>query len=159
MRAMLPDRTRAYLLISLSATPEIVRRIVQTTPMLSSVWDEATEGRFTPREVIPHLADFEPIFRHRLQQTVAEDDPILLNADEEVLATEGCYSETDPAAESERFALERAKTLELIASLPDTVWERTALHTKIGRMTAETQLVQILVHDGYHVEDLIRRTG
>jgi len=52
----------AYLYPALSATPDIFSQIIAKVP--TDKLDVPThEGRFTPREVIAHLADWEVILR------------------------------------------------------------------------------------------------
>ena len=153
---MLPDRTREYLLISLHGSPLLLRQLVGSVPADDPRWDRGIDGRFTPREVVAHLADWESIFLARLRQTATEETPDLLKADEGVLAEEHNYAGSDPRAEADRFVSERATTLQYVASLPADAWERVGVHAKIGPMSIEVHAVQMLVHDGFHLEYLSR---
>ena len=61
-----------YLLPALPMGPVIVARLLEEIP--HARLDEAMqEGRFTAREVIAHLADWEPIMRERI--LLARDAP------------------------------------------------------------------------------------
>src|SRR5690348_8092540 len=129
---MLPQRTKEYLLVSLKATPLMVRRIVATTDPGDPRWDISSDDRFTPREVVAHLADWDSIFLERLRQTVHEDLPTLYNVDESQRAIERGYAASDPVASAALFQSERARTLEYLEALSDEQWQRVGRHSTIG---------------------------
>lgn len=55
----------AYLLPSIEFGPAILRRLFTLLPE-DQLDVSLEEGRFTPRQVIAHLADWEPIMRQRI---------------------------------------------------------------------------------------------
>jgi len=63
---MLPERTRHYLLLDLDSAPDVLARMLQgvTDP---AVFDARPDpARFTLREMVAHLADWEAVFLRRL---------------------------------------------------------------------------------------------
>jgi len=76
---MLPSRIRSYLLSDLECAPDVLSRLLSgiTDPAL---YDHRPDpSRFTLREMVAHLADWEVVFFTRLAQTRDESDPILPN--------------------------------------------------------------------------------
>lgn len=149
--------TVAYLLETLAATPGVLARLAAPHGAQDARWDDRPDPeRFTPREVVAHLADWEEIFLERLNQTLRDDEPTLVNRDEGAIAFERSYASSDPHASLKRFAHGRAQILAFFATVHGEAWTRVGVHEHYGPMTLETQLVQIAAHDGNHVMQLLR---
>lgn len=113
-----------------------------------------SEGRFTPREVVAHLADWEPILLGRIRQTVEQPGSTLEGYDEGQRAIDGKYSETDVVEQAKQFKGHRAKTVAYLQSLPASDWDKSAVHSERGPMTVRDWAAAIVGHDMYHVEQL-----
>ena len=156
---MLPQRIRSYLLRGLETTPDLLDRL------LADVTDPATYDRrpdperFTLREVLAHLADWEGVFQQRLRQTLSEDNPPLLGLDEGKLAVDRDYAHAEPAECRARFRQGRAGLLTTLRGLTPAQWERVGTHTEVGPLTLETQAVMIASHDGYHLHQILEWRG
>ena len=156
---MLPETVKSYLLHDLQATPDLMDRL------LADVADPATYDRrpdperFTLREVLAHLADWEDIFRQRIQRTVEEDNPTLLDIDEGRIAMENDYAHADPAECRRRFRRGRAELLTTLRALTPAQWERVGTNTVIGPYSVGTQTVLIAGHDGYHLHQIVEWLG
>lgn len=110
--------------------------------------------RFTLREVIAHLADWEPILRSRIERAVTEDLPTIEPYDESERAISQRYGDQDPWVALETWQRERAKTAELLQSLSPGQWARCFLHPERGQMTVETMASFLHAHDHYHLEQV-----
>ncbi|MFY9234046.1 MAG: DinB family protein [Fimbriimonadaceae bacterium] len=153
---MLPDRTREHLLLALQTTPRVLRRIIAPFPGGYPVWDIVVPGRFTAREHIAHLADWEEVFYERAAKTIEQDQPDIPNPDETEMAIERGFAVADPHERLEIFRERRARLVALFRELGEEQWSRAGMHPKNGPMTLEAQAVHILGHDGYHLDYLVR---
>ncbi len=144
---MLPERTRDYLLIDLESAPEVLARLLDGF----TDWDARPDSsRFSPREMVAHLADWEEVFLTRLMDTRDDDAPVLQGLDEGQVAMDHDYAHADPAECLHRYETGRAAIVFLLGGLSPNQWERVGDHTELGPITLETQAVLIAAHDGYH---------
>jgi hypothetical protein len=147
--AMLPKKVETYLLGALAGAPDVFEALVWG--MTEEEADRRPDPeRFSIREAIAHLADWEDVFRKRLLQTRDEANATLQGYDEGQWAIDHDYARSDWRAQLQLFRAGRAKLVALLRALTPAQWERTAIHTEIGPITMEQQAVLILAHDGYH---------
>jgi hypothetical protein len=150
---MVPDRVKLYVLESIEGTPIVLRSLLSRLPDDSSFWDSRPEpDRFTLREVIAHLADWDEVFFARIERTVNEDNPTLEIIDPEKLAVENNYSAQDVSSSFVRFRKNRSKLAAYLKELPVSSYSRNAERVDIGPLSVWTQIVMILGHDGYHTK-------
>ena len=153
---MFPPYIKSYLVSALGGTPVVLSELVADLPADSPLWDKRPDPkRFTIRELIAHLTDWEPVCRERIVRTREEEVPFLPNWDEDQAAIDGAYEKTDPKEELERFAQRRTATAEVVASLLDEEWTRTAKRENVGELSIERQVMLILAHDGYHLRQTV----
>lgn len=143
----------AYLYSGLEAGPRAVRRLLEMIDP-ARIDLPTHPGRFTPREVAAHLADWEPISRGRM--VAARDTPGIEvpGIDEVERAREMGYCGRDPFEQAAEFESRRAETLALLKSLPDEAWSHTAVHSERGEMTLYDYANMELGHDLYHIRQL-----
>ena len=146
---MLTAKVYQYALMSLEGTPAVFRRL------LAGLSDTEADlrpdpARFSLREAIAHLADWEDVFRQRMLQTRDQEHPILQGYDEGQWAVDRDYARSDWQAQLTRFGEERAQTTALIRSFTPDNLERVGLHTEAGPISLQEQVLLIVVHDGYH---------
>ena len=142
-----------YLLPTIEFGPTVVRRIIDQIP--PERWDEAlVAGRFTPREVAAHLADWEPIMRDRIRLAAERPGTLVEVYDEEEMALSHGYSESNPVKQCVLFARERAITASYVRSLTAASLANLALHPERGEQSAADFANTLLGHDFYHVEQL-----
>jgi len=111
-------------------------------------------GRFTPREVIAHLCDWEPISRGRMQTAQRTPGAVVPDLDEGQRAKDQDYASWDPIQTSEEFIRRREETIQWLQSLPEEDWTKTAVHSAKGEMTIYDYANLELGHDMYHLEQL-----
>ena len=142
-----------YLLKSLRDGIDAIEMIVRLLP--ADRLDIPTEeGRFSPREVVAHMADWEPRLRARLEGAKAQPGVAVLVWDEGELATENRYSESNLDEQIELLESEREKTISFLRSLGADDWRLHFQHPEYGRLTIEDQASFFLGHDAYHLEQL-----
>lgn len=141
---------RKYVLDGLSATPAVLSCLIQDIP--AGKWDARPDpDRFTLREMVAHIADFEPIFRERMRRVSQENQPILENRDEEQMAINNDYAHADVSTQLARFADERKQTVAFLRELAPALWGRIGIRESYGAMSIEAIATLVLGHDGYHL--------
>ena len=111
-------------------------------------------GKWSPAEIVCHLADCEIAFAFRLRQTLAEDHHVLQPFDQEKWAApyKGIAAKDALAA----FTALRVWNLKLIAkSLPGDA-SKPVTHPERGPMTFQTIVETMAGHDLNHLEQLKR---
>jgi predicted nucleic acid-binding protein len=148
---------RKYLLISVGASPSVLAELLKGVSVEDPLWDISPDPeRFTLREVVAHLADWEPIHAERIQRILAEETPTLDDMDEGAMALERNYAHQDPLANLQRYAEGRKALLSLFKSLSEEQWQRAGIRPPvIGHITIEQMATLVLAHDGYHFQQVV----
>lgn len=135
----------------LAATPsEIARMIVSIGPDRENV--APAPGKWSPVQIIAHLADCELVFAFRLRQTLAEDAPMIQPFDQDKWAK--TYSGVQAGQALEVFTALRGWNVRLIQrALPDA-GSRPVTHPERGTMTFLTIVETMAGHDLNHLEQL-----
>jgi hypothetical protein len=150
-----PKRILENLHQCLAGTPAVMHSLLVTFPGDSAFWDLRPDpDRFSPREVMAHIADWNPIFEERIVKTLTEDHPKLVDFDEERFAVERNYARQDPVANLARFISGREELIKKVRSLGASDWERAANREGYGDMTVADQVVLISIHDAYHEKEM-----
>ena len=156
---MLPERVYRYLLIDLESAPDVLGKMLETVTD-PGVYDKRPDPeRFTLREVIAHLADWDQVFLGRMRQTRDAENPTLQGIDEGQVALDNDYAHADPAESLARYKANRAEMVEFLRALTPDQWERTGSHTELGPITLTAQAVLVGAHDGYHRQQAVEWTS
>ncbi len=151
---MLPEKLHRYLLIDLESAPDVLAKLLEE--VTGPAWDRRPDPeRFTLREVVAHLADWDQVFLGRLTQTRDADNALLQGLDEGQVAIENDYAHADPARGLARYGANRAKIVSFLRALPSEQWAKSANHTELGLITIEAQAALIAFHDGYHRQQVV----
>ncbi|MEZ6073375.1 MAG: DinB family protein [Pirellulales bacterium] len=133
-----------------AAGPALVRAAVQG--MTAAQLDAAPiPGKWTTRQVVCHLADFEPVYADRMKRVIAENEPTLFGGDPDVFSARLAYDLRD--VEDELLLIEsvRRHMAPILRSLDDEDFERRGLHSEAGPVTLAWLLEQITAHVPHHV--------
>jgi hypothetical protein len=112
-------------------------------------------GKWSPREIVHHLADSEMTSAIRLRRLLAEERPQIVGYDQEEFARRLHYErpyETSLLA----FRAARESTGALLDCMTPEEWLREGTHSESGRYTAERWLEIYAAHAHGHA-DQIRR--
>ena len=102
-----------------------------------------------------HLADLEREgYQPRLRALLSEEEPFLPDFDGARVARERQYRTRPLAAGIDAFAVARAATLELLASVPEDAWTRAGTQEGVGRVTLADVARAVLAHDREHARDI-----
>lgn len=134
----------------LSATPEKLRDAMARQ---QAVIDRPrSEGKWSPRQILAHLADTEIVFAMRLRQTVAEAHHVIQPFDQDVWAAG--YAKTDIGAALALFSAVRAANIEFIRAQPASMMAKPVTHPERGTMTFGTIVETMAGHDLNHLSQL-----
>jgi hypothetical protein len=111
-------------------------------------------GKWSPRQIMAHLADSELVCAHRCRQIAAEDNPTLIAFDQELWARNLNYAVRKPKQSLESFRRLRAENHELLIGLPVSAFERAGNHTEAGRMTLGALVERNVQHTESHARQL-----
>src|SRR6185369_15230445 len=150
---MFPDKARFYVMQGLAGAPYVIDRLLQGAA--SDEFDKRPDPeRFTIREVMGHLADWEGVWLERLIRIRDEDNPYLPGYDEGQWAIDHDYAHMDVREQQSRFRDGREKLVSALKGLTPEQWERTASHGEWGSITVEAMAALVLGHDGYHTRQI-----
>ena len=142
-----------YLLKSIGTGPIVVRRLVNLIPP-DKIDTALGPDRFTVREVVAHLADWEQLFRHRIDRALTRPHTSVVVYDEGQRAIDMKYGRANIDEQLNVFASQRQKTKILLHSLTDDELQRAFIHPALGPVTVEDQANMLIGHDMYHIEQL-----
>src|SRR5688500_2317628 len=94
---LLPANTRRHVLTSSPAPPWVVHHIVEATPKADPRWDKSEGERFSCRDALAHLADWDLVFTERLRLTLEEEGAKIEDADADERSSSQGYSQTSPS--------------------------------------------------------------
>ena len=135
----------------LSASPRKIEQLMEDLGAERSDISPAP-GKWTPREILCHLADCEIAFSFRLRQTLAEDNHVIQPFDQEKwAATYAAYDSHDALT---LFCAARHWNLSLLRELTDEQRHRAANHPERGPMTFWTIVETMAGHDLNHLAQL-----
>jgi hypothetical protein len=109
-------------------------------------------GKWSPREILCHLADCEVVFAFRLRQAAAEPHHVIQPFDQDKWASS--YAAFDAAAALQVFRTVRQWNLKLIDSLPAEVFSKPLTHPERGQMTFQVLVETMAGHDLNHVQQI-----
>lgn len=151
---------RKYLITALAGTPDVLEHLLAPVAAGDARWDRRPDpDRFTLREVLAHLADWDEIFRGRMEQTARESVPELPEQDEGQMALDRGYACADPATSLARFRASRTATVAFLRGLDDAGWERVGTRGFMGLVSVTDQAVLVSSHDGYHLQQVVEWLG
>jgi hypothetical protein len=133
-----------------STTEQLGALIAAIGPEKSAV--RPAPGKWSPAEILCHLADCELVFGFRLRQTLAEDTPTVQPFDQEK------WADTYPAIGAEQalatFSAFRKWNLLLLAATLPAAANRPVIHPERGQMTFQTIVGTMAGHDLNHLAQL-----
>lgn len=108
-------------------------------------------GKWSTREVICHVADFEPIYADRMKRVIAEDEPTLFGGDPNVFAARLAYAKRDVEEELLLIETVRRQMVRILRTLSPEQFRRCGIHSECGPLALETLLQRIASHIPHHV--------
>ncbi|RIK71871.1 MAG: hypothetical protein DCC67_20055 [Planctomycetota bacterium] len=108
-------------------------------------------GKWSTREVVCHIADFEPIYADRMKRVVAENKPTFFGGDPDVFAAGLAYGRRNVADELELVDVVRRTMSVILRGLRAEDFQRVGVHSEYGPLSLEELLRRITGHIPHHV--------
>jgi DinB superfamily len=112
------------------------------------------EGKWTPNEIIGHLADGEWVYGYRLRLILCEDNPIILGMNQDLWVAAQQHNEREPSELVEMFWTMRQFNLALWKSMSPTDLKRTGKHNERGPESLAVTLRMLAGHDLSHLDQI-----
>jgi uncharacterized damage-inducible protein DinB len=108
-------------------------------------------GKWSSRQVVCHLADFEPIYADRMKRVIAENCPTFFGGDPDTFAAGLRYEHRHVEEELNLLAAVRTHMATILRDLRSADFERVGNHAEAGHLTLETLLRNIADHVPHHL--------
>ncbi len=133
------------------AGPKLLRRTVagMTGEQLDA---QPIPGTWSTRQVVCHIADFEPVYADRMKRAIAEDQPTFFGGDPDVFAAKLAYEHRDVEEEIQLIEVTRKQMGRILKTLSPGEFRRTGNHLEDGPLDLKTLLTRITNHIPHHVQ-------
>lgn len=132
----------------LRATPAALQSLIAgLTP--EAMDTPPAPGKWSPREILAHLADCELVFAFRLRQALETPGATITPFDQDVWAAR--YRAYSAAEALRTFLANREWNLSLLTTVSDQERSNAVSHPERGRMTFQVLLETIAGHDLNHL--------
>lgn len=112
-------------------------------------------GKWSVRQIVCHLADFEMVAGIRIRQALCEDNPTLQGYDGNLWAQHLDHGTRKISVGLEGFRRVRTENHELLKSRPEETFSRTATHSERGPMTLLDILRSMAQHAESHSQQML----
>lgn len=145
--------------------PNPLEVLAQTTSTLADIVHKHSatvlrtrpfEGKWTPNEVIGHLADSEWVYAYRLRLILCEDNPTILGMNQDLWVAGQRHNEREPSELVEMFRTMRQFNLALWKRMSPADLKRTGRHNERGPESLGVMLRMLAGHDLSHLDQITR---
>ena len=109
------------------------------------------QGKWSPLELVAHLAGAEIFFTERMERTIALDKPLLMGVDERHYPERIGYQDLVLSEELALFSALRTHMAGVLRRQPAPSWKRVAIHTETGAVSLRQLLLQPIRHLDHHL--------
>jgi uncharacterized damage-inducible protein DinB len=149
--------TYADLLDAMRAAPEILDALLEGVSAETARVARGGDEGWSVVEVLCHLRDAERMFLGRAEAMRDEETPHLPAFDQDEAARQGNYAAADLRAVLAELRELRQKHVAALSGLPPEGWERSGLHSELGRVTISAQTLHMVAHDAVHAAQIGRQ--
>ena len=107
-------------------------------------------GKWSTRQVMCHIADFEPVYADRMKHVIAEDQSTFSGGFHQQFAEHLAYDMRDIGEELRLIDVVRSQMARILRTLQPEAFERTGIHSVEGPMTLRVLLERITNHIPHH---------
>ncbi len=108
-------------------------------------------GKWSTRQVICHIADFEPVYVDRMKRALAEEEPTVFGGDPDAFAARLAYEQRDIEEELQMIESVRRHMARILRTLPASAFQRKVIHSEAGPITLQQLLSNITNHIPHHI--------
>jgi uncharacterized damage-inducible protein DinB len=109
-------------------------------------------GKWSTKQVICHIADFEPVCVDRMKRVIAENEPTMFSGNPDLFAARLAYDQRDVAVELDFIEAARKHMGPILRFLKPEDFQRRGIHSEAGPITLEKLLTNIANHIPHHVK-------
>ncbi len=148
--------SHAALIADYLAGPAALRQAIQdmTPAQLNAA---PIPGKWSTRQVICHIADFEPVYADRIKRVISEDEPLLMSGDPDQFAAKLAYDQRDLETELQLIEAVRRHMESILRTLSAETFQRAGKHSRDGLLTIETLLTRITGHIPHHINTIAEK--
>lgn len=137
-------------------TPKRLSRLLEQYPH-RLFQQQALPGKWTPNQILGHLADVEWIFGYRLRTIRADQTPLLQGADQEKWVEAQDWNSQPTKRLLDTFSALRRVNLDFWDGLAEDDFDRAGRHAEAGVLLSIGLLQRILAgHDLSHLDQIKR---
>jgi uncharacterized damage-inducible protein DinB len=107
-------------------------------------------GKWSTREVVCHIADYEPVYADRMKRVIAENEPAISGGHPDAMAARLAYGSRDVEEELVLIEVVRKQMGRILRALKPEDFQRRGIHDKRGPMTLATILERVTGHIPHH---------
>ena len=142
-----------YVLGALENNAVVLGYLLRDVPQDSPRWDARPDAeRFTLREIVAHLLDYDTVCRERFEHIIRENEPELPDWDMDEAARH--YVSRNPQHDLEHLLESRRSFAVWLEGLSEKEWQRAGSRPKVGKFTVKGVVSLILGHDAYHLRQV-----
>ena len=138
----------------LSSWPGFLASLVESVPA-RDLKRRPAPNKWSAHEHACHLAVMEPMWQARAKRIVTEDNPEIISYEPDDDDPDRLLG-MDLKTALDQFAMDRARLVGGLRSLPASAWDRPARHTSHARYSLFLMCRHIVLHDslhGYRIEE------
>jgi hypothetical protein len=150
----IPKQVLNYLMHPISGMPRTIATLLHDVTA-AELDARPFPERFTLREAIAHVADWEGIWLERITRIATEESPFLPGYDEGQWAIDHDYAHSDFEDQMARIVTGRKSIVAYLRGLDPSAWQRIGQHGELGPITLFELAVIVTGHDGYHVQQIL----
>ena len=138
------------------AGPTLLRQALagMTDEQLNAV---PVPGKWSSRQVLCHIADFELVYADRMKRVIAEDAPTFFGGDPDTFAAGLAYQTRDAQEELQLIESIRRHMTRILRSLDTQDFLRTGNHRESGPLALVQLLEGITSHLPHHVAFILEK--
>lgn len=142
-----------WMLHAFGRSPRVVERLLRVFPQ-SQIDERIERDRFTAREVIAHLADYEQTVLDRLRVANLKPGNQVPVYDADTQCNEHGFGTKDIFREAEVYESRRDMTIEYLRGLSDECWNKTFVRADGVTVTIKDYVEMVFAHDMEHIDQL-----
>jgi uncharacterized damage-inducible protein DinB len=108
-------------------------------------------GKWSTRQIVCHIADFEPVYADRMKWALTEDEPTVFGSDPDTFAARLAYNKRDMEEELQMIESIRKHMARILRTLNADDFQRQVNHSEVGPLTVEKLLTNITDHIPHHI--------
>jgi hypothetical protein len=108
-------------------------------------------GSWSIQQIVVHMQDADLVGVDRMKRIIAEENPLLVGYNETLFANKLSYHDQSVETAITLLDLARKQLAIALRKLPAEAFERSGIHTEVGKVTLGTQIKKYNEHLDHHL--------